>query len=128
MENRRRSRSNSQSDTIRRGRGRPKTVGLKKQEEEKGELASDVPYILTKKRNKRIFSDYCRLELKWLCMNVGFYIFTMFLTKLSIPVEVSLSRPVSRFLSHSVSPTVHGVLYWHGCFNNVAKTDDLESL
>lgn len=37
MENRRRSRTNSQSDPIRRGRGRPKTVGLKKQEEEKGE-------------------------------------------------------------------------------------------
>jgi hypothetical protein len=36
MENRRRCRSNSQSDQIRRGRGRPKTVGLKKQEEEKG--------------------------------------------------------------------------------------------
>jgi len=36
MENRRRPRANSQSDTIRRGRGRPKTVGLKKQEEEKG--------------------------------------------------------------------------------------------
>uniref|UniRef100_A0A3B5KYF7 UPF0547 domain-containing protein n=1 Tax=Xiphophorus couchianus TaxID=32473 RepID=A0A3B5KYF7_9TELE len=35
-ENHRRSRANSQSDTIRRGRGRPKTVGLKKQEEEKG--------------------------------------------------------------------------------------------
>lgn len=36
MENRRRSRANSQSDPIRRGRGRPKTVGLKKQEEDKG--------------------------------------------------------------------------------------------
>lgn len=36
MENRRRSRSNSQSDPIRRGRGRPKTVGLKKQEDDKG--------------------------------------------------------------------------------------------
>ncbi|XP_069543699.1 UPF0547 protein C16orf87 homolog isoform X1 [Brachyistius frenatus] len=35
MENRRRPRANSQSDPIRRGRGRPKTVGLKKQEEEK---------------------------------------------------------------------------------------------
>lgn len=38
MENRRRSRANSQSDPIRRGRGRPKSVGLKKQEEEKGYL------------------------------------------------------------------------------------------
>lgn len=38
MENRRRSRANSQSDPIRRGRGRPKTVGLKKQEEEKGKM------------------------------------------------------------------------------------------
>ncbi|KAL1007105.1 hypothetical protein UPYG_G00082060 [Umbra pygmaea] len=37
MENRRRCRSNSQSDPIRRGRGRPKTVGLKKQEDEKAE-------------------------------------------------------------------------------------------
>ena len=36
LENRRHSRSNSQSDPIRRGRGRPKTVGLKKPEEEKG--------------------------------------------------------------------------------------------
>lgn len=36
MENRRRSRANSQSDPIRRGRGRPKTVGVKKQEEDKG--------------------------------------------------------------------------------------------
>uniref|UniRef100_A0A9J8B436 Chromosome 16 open reading frame 87 n=1 Tax=Cyprinus carpio carpio TaxID=630221 RepID=A0A9J8B436_CYPCA len=35
MENRRRPHSSSQSDPIRRGRGRPKTVGLKKQEEEK---------------------------------------------------------------------------------------------
>lgn len=41
MENRRRSRSNSQSDPIRRGRGRPKTVGLKKQEEDKGETRPD---------------------------------------------------------------------------------------
>lgn len=39
MENRRRSRTNSQSDPIRRGRGRPKTVGLKKQEEEKGKIS-----------------------------------------------------------------------------------------
>ena len=38
MENRRRSRANSQTDPIRRGRGRPKTVGLKKQEEEKGKI------------------------------------------------------------------------------------------
>uniref|UniRef100_A0A672S3V0 Chromosome 16 open reading frame 87 n=1 Tax=Sinocyclocheilus grahami TaxID=75366 RepID=A0A672S3V0_SINGR len=38
MENRRRPHSNSQSDPIRRGRGRPKTVGLKKQEEEKGNV------------------------------------------------------------------------------------------
>lgn len=38
MENRRRSRANSQSDPIRRGRGRPKTVGVRKQEEEKGEI------------------------------------------------------------------------------------------
>lgn len=38
MENRRRSRANSQSDPIRRGRGRPKTVGVRKQEEEKGEM------------------------------------------------------------------------------------------
>lgn len=36
MENRRRSRANSQSDPIRRGRGRPKTVGVKKQEEDRG--------------------------------------------------------------------------------------------
>ncbi|XP_077144801.1 UPF0547 protein C16orf87 homolog isoform X1 [Ranitomeya variabilis] len=35
LENRRRSRSNSQSDPIRRGRGRPKTAATKKQEEEK---------------------------------------------------------------------------------------------
>nr|XP_057934866.1 UPF0547 protein C16orf87 homolog [Doryrhamphus excisus] len=34
VENRRRSRANSQSDPIRRGRGRPKTVGVKKQQEE----------------------------------------------------------------------------------------------
>lgn len=40
MENRRRSRTNSQSDPIRRGRGRPKTVGLKKQEEEKGKASN----------------------------------------------------------------------------------------
>nr|XP_020479279.1 UPF0547 protein C16orf87 homolog isoform X1 [Monopterus albus] len=38
MENRRRSRANSQSDPIRRGRGRPKSVGLKKQEEERGNI------------------------------------------------------------------------------------------
>ena len=42
MENRRRSRANSQSDPIRRGRGRPKTVGLKKQEEEKGKTSDDL--------------------------------------------------------------------------------------
>lgn len=36
LENRRRPRTNSQSDPIRRGRGRPKTVGLKKQEDERG--------------------------------------------------------------------------------------------
>ncbi|KAI4829935.1 hypothetical protein KUCAC02_001595, partial [Chaenocephalus aceratus] len=35
MENRRRPRTNSQSDPIRRGRGRPKTVGLKKPEDDK---------------------------------------------------------------------------------------------
>lgn len=35
FENRRRSRSNSQSEQIRRGRGRPKTVPIKKQDEEK---------------------------------------------------------------------------------------------
>uniref|UniRef100_A0A8C5EFK4 UPF0547 domain-containing protein n=1 Tax=Gouania willdenowi TaxID=441366 RepID=A0A8C5EFK4_GOUWI len=35
LENRRRPRTNSQSDPIRRGRGRPKTVGLKKQEDDK---------------------------------------------------------------------------------------------
>lgn len=40
MENRRRSRTNSQSDPIRRGRGRPKTVGVKKQEEDKGKESS----------------------------------------------------------------------------------------
>lgn len=40
MENRRRSRANSQSDPIRRGRGRPKTVGVKKQEEDKGKYSS----------------------------------------------------------------------------------------
>lgn len=46
MENRRRSRANSQSDPIRRGRGRPKTVGVKKQEEDKGKESSrllDLP-------------------------------------------------------------------------------------
>ncbi|XP_060924089.1 UPF0547 protein C16orf87 homolog [Limanda limanda] len=42
MENRRRSRANSQSDPIRRGRGRPKTVGLKKQEEEKEKQEKEV--------------------------------------------------------------------------------------
>uniref|UniRef100_A0A3Q3WXZ5 Uncharacterized protein n=1 Tax=Mola mola TaxID=94237 RepID=A0A3Q3WXZ5_MOLML len=42
MENRRRSRTNSQSDPIRRGRGRPKTVGLKKQEEEKEKQEKEV--------------------------------------------------------------------------------------
>lgn len=42
MENRRRPRSNSQSDPIRRGRGRPKTVGLKKQEEEKEKQEKEV--------------------------------------------------------------------------------------
>ena len=42
MENRRRSRANSQSDPIRRGRGRPKTVGLKKQEDEKGEITAHL--------------------------------------------------------------------------------------
>ncbi|KAM4603106.1 UPF0547 protein C16orf87 homolog [Polymixia lowei] len=42
MENRRRSRSNCQSDPIRRGRGRPKTVGLKKQEEEKEKQEKEV--------------------------------------------------------------------------------------
>lgn len=42
MENRRRSRANSQSDPIRRGRGRPKTVGVKKQEEDKGKSSSHL--------------------------------------------------------------------------------------
>ncbi|XP_016135545.1 UPF0547 protein C16orf87 homolog [Sinocyclocheilus grahami] len=42
MENRRRPHSNSQSDPIRRGRGRPKTVGLKKQEEEKGNVQTVI--------------------------------------------------------------------------------------
>uniref|UniRef100_A0A3Q2WR59 Chromosome 16 open reading frame 87 n=1 Tax=Haplochromis burtoni TaxID=8153 RepID=A0A3Q2WR59_HAPBU len=42
MENRRRPRANSQSDPIRRGRGRPKTVGLKKQEEEKDKQEKEV--------------------------------------------------------------------------------------
>ncbi|KAF4110932.1 UPF0547 protein C16orf87 homolog [Onychostoma macrolepis] len=42
MENRRGPRSNSQSDPIRRGRGRPKTVGLKKQEEEKEKQEKEV--------------------------------------------------------------------------------------
>ncbi|XP_056381694.1 UPF0547 protein C16orf87 homolog isoform X2 [Hyla sarda] len=40
LENRRRSRSNSQSDPIRRGRGRPKTAATKKQEEEKAGRSS----------------------------------------------------------------------------------------
>ncbi|XP_040003685.1 UPF0547 protein C16orf87 homolog isoform X2 [Xiphias gladius] len=44
MENRRRSRANSQSDPIRRGRGRPKSVGLKKQEEEKEHWHPPVPF------------------------------------------------------------------------------------
>ncbi|XP_028442011.1 UPF0547 protein C16orf87 homolog isoform X1 [Perca flavescens] len=43
LENRRRSRANSQSDPIRRGRGRPKTVGLKKHEEEKA--SSESPEV-----------------------------------------------------------------------------------
>lgn len=42
MENRRRPRTNSQSDPIRRGRGRPKTIGLKKQEEEKDKQEKEV--------------------------------------------------------------------------------------
>ncbi|GLD58475.1 UPF0547 protein [Lates japonicus] len=42
MENRRRSRANSQSDPIRRGRGRPKSVGLRKQEEEKEKQEKEV--------------------------------------------------------------------------------------
>ncbi|XP_070764370.1 UPF0547 protein C16orf87 homolog isoform X1 [Enoplosus armatus] len=42
MENRRRSRANSQSDPIRRGRGRPKTVGPKKQDEEKEKQEKEV--------------------------------------------------------------------------------------
>lgn len=42
LENRRQSRTNSQSDPIRRGRGRPKTVGLKKQEEEKEKQEKEV--------------------------------------------------------------------------------------
>ncbi|KAM9765835.1 UPF0547 protein C16orf87 homolog isoform 2-T2 [Menidia menidia] len=42
MENRRRPRANNQSDTIRRGRGRPKTVGLKKQDEEKEKQEKEV--------------------------------------------------------------------------------------
>lgn len=46
MENRRRPRANSQSDPIRRGRGRPKTVGLKKQEEEKGKISHVHRYVL----------------------------------------------------------------------------------
>ncbi|XP_034070952.1 UPF0547 protein C16orf87 homolog isoform X2 [Gymnodraco acuticeps] len=41
MENRRRPRTNSQSDPIRRGRGRPKTVGLKKPDEDKGSDVED---------------------------------------------------------------------------------------
>ncbi|KAM9832017.1 UPF0547 protein C16orf87 homolog [Neosynchiropus ocellatus] len=42
IENKRRPRTNSQSDPIRRGRGRPKTVGLKKQEEDKEKLEKEV--------------------------------------------------------------------------------------
>ncbi|XP_034733958.1 UPF0547 protein C16orf87 homolog [Etheostoma cragini] len=42
LENRRRSRANSQSDPIRRGRGRPKTVGLKKHEEDKEKQEKEV--------------------------------------------------------------------------------------
>uniref|UniRef100_A0A3P8VGC9 Chromosome 16 open reading frame 87 n=1 Tax=Cynoglossus semilaevis TaxID=244447 RepID=A0A3P8VGC9_CYNSE len=40
MENKRRPRTNSQSDHIRRGRGRPKSVGLKKQEDDKGQTST----------------------------------------------------------------------------------------
>ncbi|XP_034040226.1 UPF0547 protein C16orf87 homolog isoform X2 [Thalassophryne amazonica] len=47
MENRRRIRANSQSDPIRRGRGRPKTVGLKKQEEEKEKQEKEVDMYAT---------------------------------------------------------------------------------
>eukprot|EP00066_Takifugu_rubripes_P029046 XP_011618312.1 PREDICTED: UPF0547 protein C16orf87 homolog isoform X1 [Takifugu rubripes] len=42
MENRRRSRANSQSDPIRRGRGRPKTVGVKKQEDDREKQEKEV--------------------------------------------------------------------------------------
>ncbi|KAM6942794.1 UPF0547 protein C16orf87 homolog [Xenentodon cancila] len=42
LENRRRPRTNSQSDPIRRGRGRPKTVGLKKQEDDKEKQEKEV--------------------------------------------------------------------------------------
>ncbi|XP_028329603.1 UPF0547 protein C16orf87 homolog [Gouania willdenowi] len=42
LENRRRPRTNSQSDPIRRGRGRPKTVGLKKQEDDKDKQEKEV--------------------------------------------------------------------------------------
>lgn len=48
MENRTRSRTNSQSDPIRRGRGRPKSVGLKKQEEEKGKINHYLQVLGTK--------------------------------------------------------------------------------
>uniref|UniRef100_A0A3Q2D7W8 Chromosome 16 open reading frame 87 n=1 Tax=Cyprinodon variegatus TaxID=28743 RepID=A0A3Q2D7W8_CYPVA len=41
-ENHRRPRANSQSDPIRRGRGRPKTVGLKKQDDDKEKQEKEV--------------------------------------------------------------------------------------
>lgn len=47
MENKRRCRTNSQSDPIRRGRGRPKSVGLKKQEEEKGKITDYLQLSIT---------------------------------------------------------------------------------
>lgn len=42
LENKRRPRTNSQSDPIRRGRGRPKTVGVKKQDEDKEKQEKEV--------------------------------------------------------------------------------------
>lgn len=42
MENRRKARPNCQGDTIRRGRGRPKTVGLKKVEEDREKQEKEV--------------------------------------------------------------------------------------
>lgn len=84
MENRRRPRVNSQSEAIRRSRGRPKTVGPKKQEEEKGKKCS-----------------YHRLNLKFINAAI------VMLKMLKIHKGCSLRKIIKQSLKTNILYTVH---------------------